>query len=145
MNGTNKLVTVWSFTGPLEAHIAKGRLNAEGLRAWIAHEHHVWADWPYSQALGGVKIQVYSSDAEVAVDILSAHVNGEYETALSSETEVERNLACPSCGSGAIKRQHTASLLILAFITFGLMDVIFPLRKNRCTCLRCKNRWTNYL
>ena len=53
-----EFVTIASFTSPLEAHMARGRLEAEGIPAFIAHENHIWAEWFLSNALGGVKVQV---------------------------------------------------------------------------------------
>ena len=48
----------------MEAHIFRLRLEAEGIFAVVAHEHHVWANWPYAMALGGVKVQVPPSELE---------------------------------------------------------------------------------
>lgn len=36
-----KLVTVDSFTDAVEAYIAKGRLEAEGIPTFIANENHI--------------------------------------------------------------------------------------------------------
>ena len=35
------LVTIATFTNPLEAHIVRGRLQAEGIETYVAHEHHI--------------------------------------------------------------------------------------------------------
>ena len=74
--------TIASFINPLEAYIAKGRLEVEGIPSLIAHEHHVWVDWPYSQALGGVKLQVHKNLEQDALPIIHSYFLGEYEAAL---------------------------------------------------------------
>lgn len=48
------LVTIERCTDPIQAHTLLGRLEAEGIRAFVAHEHHVWANWFMSDALQGV-------------------------------------------------------------------------------------------
>ncbi|ALP54337.1 hypothetical protein Tel_14940 [Candidatus Tenderia electrophaga] len=63
-------VTVASFDTSPEAHIAMGRLLAEGLDAHLADEHLVQTDWLYSIAVGGIKLQV-PPQAEQARRILA--------------------------------------------------------------------------
>ena len=58
------------YDGMPEAHIAMGRLAAEGIESWLADEHLVQTDWLYSIAVGGIKLQVAEEDAERAVVIL---------------------------------------------------------------------------
>ncbi len=54
-----------------DAHIALGRLLAEGIEARLADEHLVQTDWLYSIAVGGIKLQVAEVDAERAQRILA--------------------------------------------------------------------------
>ena len=58
------------YDGMPEAHIAMGRLAAEGIESWLADEHLVQTDWLYSIAVGGIKLQVADDDAERAIAIL---------------------------------------------------------------------------
>lgn len=64
-------VTVASFDTSPEAHIAMGRLLAEGLDAHLADEHLVQTDWLYSIAVGGIKLQVPPQQAGQARRILA--------------------------------------------------------------------------
>lgn len=73
------LITVATFTSPWEAHIAKGRLEAEGITVYIADEHHIWVNWFYSQALGGVKLQVSDLDVPDAARVLSELSAGAFD------------------------------------------------------------------
>jgi len=51
------LSTICWFADPIKAHIVKGRLEAEGIYVYLANEHHIWAKWTISNALGGVECQ----------------------------------------------------------------------------------------
>ena len=135
------LVTVGTFTSPWNAHIAKGRLEAEGITAQIANEYHIWMTWPLSQALGGVKVQVSHDDEEQALMIISSHLNGDYSEDLTKEDlEVDDNV-CPNCGSGKYKSRLPMSKILLVIITLGLA-VIFPIRANKHKCINCSQEWT---
>ena len=62
-----RLVTVASFSTALHAHLARLRVEAEGIQCFIADEHIVGA---FGAAVGGVKLQVEADDAERATAIL---------------------------------------------------------------------------
>lgn len=137
----SKIVTVGAYNNPLEAHLARGRLEAEGIAAFLAHEHHVWANWVYSQALGGVKVQVAAAHAERAAEILDAHNKGEYEESLDRlVTSIDEN-TCPECGSRDFKSKFPVGILLLLVITFGLATIIFPPRRDRHKCRQCGHEW----
>ncbi len=137
-----RLVTVGTFTGPIEAHLAKGRLEAEGIPAFLAHEHHIWANWVFSQALGGVKLQVVAENAARAEAILRENVGGGYEAALKQQFPDIRENACPQCGAKEFKSAIPLGLLVLLIVTLGLASVIFPVRRENHTCVQCGHKWT---
>lgn len=136
-----KLVTVGTFTGPIEAHLAKGRLEAEGIPAFVAHEHHIWANWGFSHALGGVKLQVVSENAAQAEAILKEQIEGKYEAALKEEFPDIKDNACPKCGSKDFKNSIPFGLLVLVVLSLGLLAIIFPVRRENHTCLKCGSTW----
>ncbi len=80
------LVAVASFATPLEAHLIKGLLEAEGLRVWIADEHLVSANSALAYAMGGVKLLVRAPHRERAMRILAAQRRGDYMLGDESET-----------------------------------------------------------
>ncbi|MBS0664549.1 MAG: DUF2007 domain-containing protein [Verrucomicrobia bacterium] len=63
--------TIASFSQPVEAHLLRTRLEAEGIPAYIRDENLVTLDWLYSNAVGGVKVDVADEDYERAVAILA--------------------------------------------------------------------------
>ena len=116
-----KLVTVAAYNNPLEAHLAKGRLDVEGIPAYLAHEHHVWANWVYSQALGGVKVQVFVEDADAASKILDAHNKGDYEDSLGEVvSEIDDN-TCPKCGSKEFQSRFPIGMILLVLLHIQIL------------------------
>ena len=65
------LTVVMRTTNPLEAHILGGRFEAEGIPAFILFEHHVWAKWTLSNALGGVRLLVPQEKRSAARQVIS--------------------------------------------------------------------------
>ena len=74
-----KFITVATFDTSPEAHIAMGRLQAEGIDCHLADEHLVQTDWLYSIAVGGIKLQVLPENAEKALQILARDDSAEVE------------------------------------------------------------------
>jgi hypothetical protein len=66
----NEFVTVISFTYPSELTVAKLKLEAEGIECRVLDELTIQSYNFVSNAVGGVKLQVRTSDAERATMIL---------------------------------------------------------------------------
>lgn len=64
------LVTVRSFWNLLEAELAKGLLDAEGIEAFLFDDNMVRLDWFNANALGGVKVRVDRGNLEAAQRVL---------------------------------------------------------------------------
>jgi hypothetical protein len=64
------LITVLTLPLPQDAAIIKGRLESEGIECFLKDELTVQVDNFYSNALGGVKLQVKESDSAKAIKIL---------------------------------------------------------------------------
>ncbi|WP_097458626.1 putative signal transducing protein [Mangrovitalea sediminis] len=62
--------TVAQYAQLYEAHLARARLESEGLEVMIADEHTVTLQSLYADALGGVRVQVLDEDADRARAIL---------------------------------------------------------------------------
>jgi hypothetical protein len=58
----DELIVITTYFAPWEAHIAKSKLEAEGIAAYIADEHLVGQQWLYANAVGGVKLMVSRRD-----------------------------------------------------------------------------------
>src|SRR5579871_218638 len=62
----DEFVTVATYDKVTDAHIALGRLSAEGIEAQLFDDHMVQMDWLYSIAVGGIKLRVARGDAKAA-------------------------------------------------------------------------------
>ena len=93
------LTTVSVHTNPIEAHIIRGRLEAESIPAHVAFQNHIWMDWTVSFALGQVRIQVPPAYVEQSVAVLADIRAGKYSAYEAVENEGPFTLACPQCDS----------------------------------------------
>lgn len=79
-----------TFEFPADVQIIKGRLEAEGIPVFLRDETTINSDPLISSAIGGVKLQVYSSDRERAKKI--------YDEVRNYATDAEgRPIVCPNC------------------------------------------------
>jgi hypothetical protein len=137
-----KLVTIASFSHPEEAYIVSTKLESEGIRSFVADAHTVTANWLYSNAIGGVKVQVRESDAAEAARILRLAKQDIHAAISTGET-------CPKCNSADI-HYETFSLRpvfvswLLSFLTFGPEGAfIFPFLRRKWKCRTCGHQWRN--
>lgn len=70
--------TVASYHDPIEAHIACGRLRAEGIEAHVADDQLAVANWEWRLAVGGIRLRVAEDDAERARRVLRELDAGDY-------------------------------------------------------------------
>ena len=95
-------VTVGCYLHPIEAEIARGRLESEGIPAFLHSNNHSQIDWPITLALGGIRLQVPSCAAQKAREILQSVV---------PLPDSDEEIACPSCGSGMLSlKRHLGKL-----------------------------------
>jgi hypothetical protein len=127
------LVTIARFTSPLEAHILRGRLEAEEIPAYVYHEHHIGMYWLISQALGGVKVWVHPRDVEKTKEIIEAIRKGEYEI------PDEVALSCPRCQSQRIVPNRIS--WTIAFLFCNLFYLPIPFASPKHECRDCHHIW----
>jgi hypothetical protein len=119
--------TVASFREAYQAHLAKGKLETEGISAIVLDEYLVGINWMYSQAIGGVKVQVPEADYERAHKILE----GDYAEDLIA-LDPERSMdSCPECGSPSISVHPYSRWWLIPSLLF-LCPVFFGRKKWNC-------------
>jgi hypothetical protein len=64
------LVTIKTFTDPMEANICKAQLEGEGIQCWLKNETAIAANPLMGNALGGYQLQCSDVDAERAAKLL---------------------------------------------------------------------------
>jgi hypothetical protein len=126
--------TVATFREAYQAHLAKGKLEAEGIPSIVVDEYLAGVNWMYSQAIGGVKVQVAEADYERAEEILKEDYSKDVD-ALDQEGPKE---SCPKCGSHSISlRPCSLWWLIPSF--FFEAPIFF--RRKKWRCIDCGAIW----
>lgn len=87
MNANEQMITVAVYGSPFEAGMAREELEAYGIPVYVADEFTIGANHFYSNALGGVKVNVPASHADEARQILSIEVPSAENDASPSDTE----------------------------------------------------------
>ena len=120
------LRTIASFREAYAAHIAKARLEAEGIPAFVTDEHMVSVQPLYSDAIGGVKLRVPSEYAERARSIVNEDRSGDLRGVARRRRGRLRVRRCPECGSRFVTRttvcrrpraQKRASYPVMVWVT----------------------------
>lgn len=114
----SRLITIASYSLPHEAHIARAHLEAEGIPVNVADEHTITMQWLYSNALGGIKLQVPPECEERAKEILAQDFSE-----LLDEEFGKDEVHCSQCGSTNVKPYTKGKKP--AFVVFLLLG--FPL------------------
>jgi hypothetical protein len=82
------VVTLRQFLTVQEALLAKSILDSAGIESFLADENVISMNWLWSNALGGVKLQVRTTDAEIASDLLNQKLS---EAAANAEPDETAN------------------------------------------------------
>jgi Zn finger protein HypA/HybF involved in hydrogenase expression len=125
-------ITVNAYNNYVEAHIAKGVLEEQGIACWLKDENTVTIDPILTNAVGGIKVMVPKEEAQRAWDILQA---------LKKEKQLD--VVCPKCGSHNIELVSTPRKAInwlSAISTFFLGDYAMAIDKVN-HCFDCKHEF----
>ncbi len=138
----HNLVTVAAFSQAPEAYVAKGLLETEGIWAFVADEYTITANWLYSLALKGVKLQVRESDVAEARRILNLNegvLEAQGIPSRNGEEEVAEEERCPLCGSVNVQYRRFATRWV--FVSWFLLGFPLPFLKRRWVCNHCSHEW----
>ncbi|WP_067867110.1 putative signal transducing protein [Neptuniibacter marinus] len=124
----NILVTAARYSFPHEAELARSSLEAKGITAFVADAHTINMQWLYSNALGGVRVQVYKRNLEAAQAIL----NTDYSSCVESEVDCDEEPKCSKCGGVLEPYTKGKRPAFVVFILFGF-PLFFYQHGLRCT------------
>ena len=135
------LVTIATFEYYQFAHLAKTKLESEGINCCINDEYTASMNWLYVNAIGGIKLQVLSSDAEKALTVLKENdLIGNREAFKEIGLDVEDEIVnCPYCKSDdVIDEKYSKKWAYLSILLLG-----FPLlfKKKKYLCKKCGYKW----
>ena len=130
-------ITILTFTYPHEAHLAKAKLESEGIDVQIKDELTVQVDNFYSNAIGGVKLLVHKTDFERANQILidSGYIKPETETPNKLLKWIDKFTArFPLIGKTILEiRLITFIMTILILIAIPIVLLSIPSKFERLT------------
>ncbi len=129
-------ITIATFNQPIEAHVLKGKLESEGIPCFLVDELTVQTYHLYSNAIGGVKLQVDVENAEKALKILKEsgyHVDKE-----PGQTRVDRFIDKFNQASGYRRIFHLCLLILALLFIIGLVYAIMSDTTDR---LLTQNKW----
>src|SRR5690606_2612794 len=121
------LAVIATYSFPYEAQLARSKLEAFDIPAFVLDEHTINMQWLYSDALGGVKLAVPRSQIESALALLQ-------EDAAIDNME-EPSIACGHCGSHHLHAYTQGKKP--AFIVFLLLGFPLFFNKHGLTCEDC--------
>ena len=130
------LVTIATFRDLPEALLARGKLESAGIECLLADDNIVRMDWFWANAVGGVKLQVSTEDAEEALDILAEEIP---ESLPAEERIAYRQPKCPKCGSLDVRYDSPLQGVRLAVLAFFSLPT--PAGKKRWMCEGCGAQW----
>lgn len=145
--GGKNLITVATFSHPTEADPVVAWLESEGIECFLTNEHTVTMNWLYSNAIGGVGVQIRAADIERANEILqiisSPDTTGEESAPADSETdrgnEDANDVYCPQCSSTDVYYEKFSRRLV--FASWVLLAVPLPFFKKRWKCRECEHQF----
>ncbi|MDO5978631.1 DUF2007 domain-containing protein [Flavivirga spongiicola] len=134
MSDTFKTIARFQYSS--EAQIIKGRLEAEGIQVFLSDNLTIDTDPLVSNAIGGVKLKVLSSQALKAQHILN--------TIEKYSIDDEGNtINCPNCKSEKVELFSTIKdAKSLFWFIFGFLFSSLPFyTKHKYKCEDCKNEF----
>jgi hypothetical protein len=127
----SRFKTIASYRDLPLAELAKAKLESEGIYCHLLNKHHIGINWLYSQALGGVEVQVPTEDAEKANKILlkdeSIYLDNE-ELEFFEASECDLCVYCGSPNLELIKYSRLSAVLIM----ITQLPIIFWGTRYRC-------------
>jgi hypothetical protein len=132
------LVTLSSYRDPIDAELAKTRLDDAGIPSVVVDQHLISVQWLYSAAIGGVKLKVDESDVQTARDVLKEDRSADLASIPESQGPPADGDRCPVCGSSEVERSRVQRNI--AAISLGIG---FPLVgwRHRWICKACRHSW----
>ncbi len=114
--------TLASFEYAADVQIVKGKLESEGIPVFLRDENTLNTDPLISNAIGGVKLQVYSEDRERALEIYN-------EIRAYAVDHNGSPIVCPNCRAQRSEPFYSGK---------GILYRLFPFfERRKYKCLNC--------
>lgn len=133
----SRLATVAVVSTVFEADLLRSRLQGEGISAYIANKNLVGMNWLYSNAVGGVRIEVEYHNEQAAREIIALLQAQEFALDASDDDWG----CCPDCGSNRIEFIPDKRSMAFSWLLAGI-PLLFPQEKYRCH--QCFHEWKEW-
>jgi hypothetical protein len=131
-----QLVTLWRYRDLPEALVARAKLDSDAVWCVLVDDNIVRLDWFWSNAMGGVRLQVEDNDVEHALALLSEEIPAGF---IAEETgEAYKQPECPNCHSRDVSFEPFNKAIALVLLQFTL-PVWIP--KKSWICEDCRHEW----
>ncbi len=138
--------TLITFVYPLEAQMAKGFLDSQGIETIIKDELTAQINNFYSTAIGGVKLLVREADFEKGIEVLKKghFIKEEYSESADKIEDINIDTVltidkCPFCGSDNFRKNRVANYWII--LPLFLLGALFPIFRKSHICFDCGKKW----
>ncbi len=135
--------TVWVGGHPWEVQLLQHALDAAEIESFVDDENLAQANWLLTTAIGGVKLRVYTRDADEARRIIEELRTNSPNAADGMERDSPADAAasrphCPRCNADDPRRVYWPG--VSALTTFLLLGVPLLFR-GRWKCRQCGHVW----
>ena len=137
MENKEHLITIKRFTSIPEALLVKGELESCDIQSFVQDQHLIAMNFWYSQAIGGIKLQVFKSDYDLAQKILSD------ESKISVDENIQKD-QCPECDSDDViydKYKNWKGRGFFSTVTFFLCGLPLIFKSRYYHCESCSHCW----
>ena len=118
----SKFYHLASFEYVADVQIVKGKLESEGIPVFLRDENTLNSDPLISNAIGGVKLLVYASDKDTAINIYN-------EIRAYAQDDFGNPIVCPNCNAQKSEPYYKRK---------GIFYKLFPFfEKRKYKCLNC--------
>jgi len=114
--------TLGAFEFVADVQIIKGRLEAEGIPVFLRNENTLNSDPIISNAIGGVKLQVYTKDKEKALTVYNEIRNYALD-------DFGNPIVCPNCKAEKSEAYYERKRVFFKLFPF--------FEKRKYKCLNC--------
>lgn len=119
---SDKFVIIAAFEYAADVQIIKGKLESEGIPVFLRDENTLNSDPLISNAIGGVKLQVYAKDKERALKIYN-------EVRAYAIDDEGKPIVCPNCKAEKSEVYYERK---------SILHKLFPFfEKRKYKCLNC--------
>ncbi len=138
-------VTIASYPEPLEANLIRSKLLSEDIECFLLDENIISVQPFYSNAIGGIKLQVHESDAKRAKLVIDEsnkpplHIVQNNDDNSKESDQDKPKLICPNCNSKEVYYERFSNAeLVLCILLLGIPYFFIS---GNYHCYNCGNKW----